>query len=125
MYPVATLWSTTYHENVLTVDPNAAEVNGARPKRTEVQQKSHVFEANFQNQLLSKYNQKSKLKLQEWSKLTANKKTLMTIIFGQCNDATRTEIALGANYNTDCENGEFNNFLTRLQTVCYGSDDRG
>ena len=49
----------------------------------------------------------------------------MTIIFGQCNDATRTEIALGANYNTDCENRELINFLARLQTVYYGSDDGG
>ena len=49
----------------------------------------------------------------------------MTIIFGQCNDATRTKTALGANYKTDCENRELINFLTRLQTVCYGSDNRG
>ena len=43
----------------------------------------------------------------------------MTIIFGQCDNATRTEIALGANYETNCEDGELINFLTRLQTVCY------
>ena len=47
-YPVATLWSTTYHVNVLTVDLNAAEVNGARPQCTEVQQKSHIFDPNLQ-----------------------------------------------------------------------------
>ena len=49
----------------------------------------------------------------------------MTIIFAQCNNATRIEIALGGNYNIDRENGELINSLTRLQTVCYGSDDGG
>ena len=93
--------------------------------RTEMQQKYHVFNPNLQKQLLSDYNQKSKLKLQEWSKLTADKKSLITIIFGQCDDATRTEIALGTNYKKDCEDGNLINFLTRLQTVCYGSEDRG
>ena len=63
-----------------------------------VQEKSHVHNPNLQIQLLLDYNQKSKLKLQEWSKLTADKKSLITIIFGQCNDTTRTEIALGTNY---------------------------
>ena len=42
-YHVATLWSTTYHVNVLTVNPNAAEVNGGRPQHREMQQKSHVL----------------------------------------------------------------------------------
>ena len=42
-----------------------------------------------------------------WSKLVSDKKSLITIIFGQCNDATRTKIA----------------FLTRLRTICYKSDD--
>ena len=49
----------------------------------------------------------------------------MTIIFGQCDDATRTEIALGPTYETDYEGGELINFLTRLRTVCFGSNDGG
>ena len=102
-----------------------ANSQGFRVIRTEMQEKSHVIDPNLQKQLLSDYKQKLNLKLQEWSKLTANKKSLMTIIFGQCDDATRTEIALGANYKTDHEDGELINFLTRLQTVFYGSDDRG
>ena len=48
----------------------------------------------------------------------------MTIIYGQCDDATRTEIALGPN-ETVCANGELINFLAILQTVCYGSNDGG
>ena len=85
----------------------------------------HIFNPNLHKQLLSDYDQKSKLKVQEWSELTANKKSLMTIIFRQCNNATRTKIALGLNYKTNCEDEELINFLTRLQTFCYGSDDGG
>ena len=75
--------------------------------------------------IVSKYDLKCKLKLQEWSKLTSNKKSLMTIIYGQCDDATRTEIALGTNYETICIDRELINFLEIIQTVCYGSDDGG
>ena len=57
------------------------------------------------------------------SKLTADKKFLTTIIFGQCNDATRTEIALGATYKTDHQDGNIINFLKQLHTLYYGSVD--
>ena len=49
----------------------------------------------------------------------------MTIIFGQCNDPTRTKIALGTTYKTDCQDGSIISFLARLWTVCYGNDDGG
>ena len=52
---------------------------------------------NLQKQLLLEYDHKSKTKTQKWAKLTANKKSLITIIFGQQDDATRTKIALGTN----------------------------
>ena len=65
----------------------------------------HSFDANFQKQLLSDFDQKSKIKLQEYSKFVADKKTLMTIIYGQCDKAAKIEIALGANYNADCQTG--------------------
>ena len=88
-------------------------------------QKIHVFNANLQKHLLAKHKQKSKIKSQEWSKLVADKKLLITIVFGQCDDATRTEIALSANYKTDRDAGNLINFLTRLRTVCYKSDNGG
>ena len=72
-----------------------------------------------------KYDLKCQLKLQEWSKLTFDKKSLMTIIYRQCDNATRTEIALGTNYETIRANAELNNFLAILKTVCYGSDNGG
>ena len=90
-----------------------------------MQQKSHVFNPNLQKWLLLEYNLKYKLKLQGWSKFTSDKKSLMTIIYGQCNNATRTEIALRTSYETVCANVELINFLTILETVCYGSDNEG
>ena len=125
-YPNTTLWSNTYHVQIQTVDPTApADQHNVRPVVTAMQEKSHVFDPNLQKQFLSEYDMKYKLKLQEWSKLIADKQSLMTIICGQCNNATRTEIALGANYKTNCENGELINFLTILQIVCYGSNNGG
>ena len=121
-YPNTTLWSNTYHVQVQTVDLNAAaDQHNVRPVVTAMQEKSHVFDPNLQKQLLSEYEMKCKLKLQEWSKLTADKKSLMTIIYGQCNDATRTKIALGTNYKTICANTELINTLAILRTVCYRS----
>ena len=125
-YPEPALWSSTYHVQLDVVDLLVLpDFQGVCVLRTEIQQKSHIFAPNLQNQLLLDYNQKSKLKLQEWSKLTADKKSLMNIIYGQCNNATRTEITLGTNYETICEDGELMNFLTILRTVCYGSDNLG
>ena len=69
------------------------------------------------------YDLKWKLKLQEWSKLNVDKKSLMTIIYGQCDNATRTKIALCTNYKTVCANGELINFLAILRKFCYGIDD--
>ena len=83
-YPNATLWSSTYlvQVNVVNaiavVDPQTLR----RPLITEMQQKSHVFDPNLQKRLLLEYNLKCKLKLQEWSKLNSNKKSLLTIIYG-------------------------------------------
>ena len=125
-YPDPTRWSTTYHVQVATVNPNGTpDSKGILPVVMELQMKSHVSDPNLQKQLLSEYDQKSKLKLQEWAKLGSDKKSLITIIYGQCDDATRTEIALGASYEQDRKDGNLVNFLERLRTVCYGSDDGG
>ena len=49
----------------------------------------------------------------------------MTIIYGQCNDATRTDIALSDDYEIIRANAELIRFLAILRTVCYGSNDGG
>ena len=56
-------------------------------------------------------------------KFVANKKALITIIFRQYDKATKTKIALGTNYEADCQAGRLINFLNQLHTVCFGSDD--
>ena len=47
------------------------------------------------------------------------------LIFGQCDEATKTKIALGENYAVDHQVGRLVEFLNRLHTVCFGSDDNG
>ena len=98
-YPDTGRWSNTYHVEVRTVDPAAQpDANtGLCPLVTKVHEKTHVFNPNLQKQLLSEHDMKCKLKLQEWSKPLANKRSLMTIIYGQCNNATRTKIDFGNN----------------------------
>ena len=49
----------------------------------------------------------------------------MTIIFCQCNNATKTKIILGKTYKTDCWDGSIINFLARLQTFCNRNADGG
>ena len=71
------------------------------------------------------YNQKSKTKSQELAKLTTNKKLLITIIYGQCNAATKTKIVLCTTYKADHDAGNLINFLTKLRTICYKSNDGG
>ena len=67
----------------------------------------------------------SKNKSLEYSKFVANKKASITIIFGQCNKATKTKITLGETYVPDHQAGRLIKFLKRLRTVCFGSDDGG
>ena len=50
---------------------------------------------------------------------------LITIFFGQCNDAKITKITLGTSYVVDCDARNLINFLTILRTVCYEINDGG
>ena len=90
-YPDATRWSYTYHVEVDTVDPQGVlDGNGLRVPILEKQMRTNVFNPNLQKELLLDHNMKCKLKLQEWYKLLADKRSLMTIIYRQCDNATRT-----------------------------------
>ena len=81
---------------MVTVDANAQQnaQTGRCPEVVEVQEKTHIFDQNLQKQLLLEHDIQYKLKLGECSKLLADKRSLMTFIYGQCDDATRTKIAL-------------------------------
>ena len=50
---------------------------------------------------------------------------MITVIFGQCDNTTKTKIALGTTYKADREDGNLNDFLTRLWTVWYKSVNGG
>ena len=47
------------------------------------------------------------------------------IITGQCNEATKTKIAIGVAYTADRKAGRLIEFLKQLRIVCFGNDDGG
>ena len=49
----------------------------------------------------------------------------MTIIYGQCDEATKTKIACGRTSPADCQDKNFMKFLQRVCIVCFGSNDGG
>ena len=89
------------------------------------EQRAHVFDANLQKQLQSDFDQKSKIKSQEYSKFIVDKMALMAIIYGQCNKTTKTKIALGRLYDADCQDGNLIKLLKQVRAVCFGRDNGG
>ena len=49
----------------------------------------------------------------------------MTIIYGQCGEATKTKITLGVTYAVDCQEKNTIKFFKRVRAVCFGSNNRG
>ena len=47
------------------------------------------------------------------------------ILVGQCDEATQTKIALGANYTEDRDAGRLLAFIERMCSICFGGDDGG
>ena len=98
VYLDAALWSNTYHGQIKTLNSTVApDAYGVCPSIIKMEEKTHIFNSNLQKQLLADSDQKSKIKSQEWAKLISDKKSLITIIFGQCDGATRTKIVLSTN----------------------------
>ena len=112
-YPNATRWSSTHHVEIQIVTPGAKVdlTTGLRPFVLIVVEQTHVFDTNIQKQLLSEYKRNSKNKSLEYAKFLADKKALTTLIFGQCNEATKTKIALGTTYTVDRKEGNLINFI--------------
>ena len=74
------------------MEPEAdAEPNGSRPVRFRTMEQTHVTDTNLQKELLSEYERNSKNKSQEFTKFLADKKSLITILFGQYDEATQTK----------------------------------
>ena len=82
-YPNATQWSSTHKVYVKVINETqpTTGMNNLHPLKTVMMDKSHVFNPNLQKKLIFEYDQKSKLKSQEWSKLKSDEKSVMTIIF--------------------------------------------
>lgn len=89
-YPNANQWSTTHHVQISTVKlMNVPLANGLRPAWMEWTQ---VLDANLPEEQLLEYKRNSKNKSQEYAKFLTDKKALITTIFGQCDEATKTKI---------------------------------
>ena len=101
-YLDANRWSTTHHLQISTVNSEAnAAPNGSRPVLFQTMGQTHVTDANLQKELLSEYKRNSQNKTQEYTKFLADKKSLIMMLFGQCDEANQTEIAFGANCTED------------------------
>ena len=129
-YPDPIQWLDTCNVEIETVNPTAPldVQTGAHPITITMVKKTHILTQIFtkkQLQLLLEYNQKYKIKSHEWSKLTADKKSLLTIKYRQCGAATRTKIALRGTYKTDCQARNIINFLKQVHTIFFGSDNGG
>ena len=118
-----------YHTpiQVSTVNPRGttgidATIN-ERPVAYKTVEQTIVTNANLQKQLLSEYERNSKNKSQEYSKFLQDKKSLITILFGQCDEATQTEIALGDNYTEDRNEGRLLAFIEQLRSICFGGNN--
>ena len=128
-YPNANLWSNTHQIQVASVLPEAALVEGTIPNERVVTYKfveqTIVTNKNLQKQLLSEYKHNFKNKSQEYSKFLRDKKSLITILFEQCDEATQTEIALGNNYTDDHDEGRLLAFIERLHAIWFSGNNGG
>ena len=125
-YLDANLWSTTHNVKISTVNLDAdVEANGLRPVHCQMMEQTHVTDTNLQKELLPEYKRNSKNKSQEYSKFLVDKKSLITILFEQCDEATQTKISLGATYTADHNAGRLLAFIEQMCTVCFGGDDGG
>ena len=88
-------------------------------------EQTHVTDANLQKDLLSKYERNFKNKSQEYAKFLTDKKSLITILYGQYDEATQTRIALGDTYTEDCDEGRLLGFIEQMRSICFGGDSGG
>ena len=82
------------------------------PIDLEMVENTPIFNSNPQEQhQCLDYNQESNVKSQEWDDLLANKKSIMKIILGQCDEDTRARIALDSSDEYNMKIGELIKFL--------------
>ena len=65
-YPDSDLWSNSYDVEIKTVDRLVVPLGNSKlPPIIRLEQKTHVFNANLQKQILSAFEHKSQIKFQE------------------------------------------------------------
>ena len=107
-YPDATQWLNTHHVEIQTVAPGAKidTTTSVRPFVPIVVKQAYVFDTNLQKQLLSQYKRNSKKKSLEYTKFLAKNKALITIIVGQCNEATKNRNCSWSNLHSGPQRSE-------------------
>ena len=117
----------THYIQIASVNPTAEAGAGTnmRPLTYQVMEQTIVTNANLQKQLRSEYKYDSKNKSQEYNKFLADKKSLITILYGQCDEATQTEISLGDTYTADRNDGKLLAFIQQMRSICFGGDNGG
>ena len=105
--------ASSQYVEIQTVAPGDAidATNGVRPFVPNVVEQTHVFEANPQKQILSENKRKSKNKSLEYTQFLVEKSSIHNLIFGQCDEATKTKIPLGETYAVDCKEVKLINFI--------------
>ena len=128
-YINANIWPCTQQIQVVTVAAGADQIEGSLTGKRAITYKlvneTIVTNVNLQKQLLLKYKRNSQIKSQEYSKFLQDKKSVCTILYGQCDEATQTEIALGDNYTEDRDEGRLLAFIERLRAICFGGNNGG
>ena len=122
-----TRWSITHHVQISSVNPEADLVEGTnmRPVTYQAMEQTIVTNANLQKQLLLEYKRNFKNKSQEYNKFLLDKKSLITILFGQCDETTQTKISLGDTYAEYRDAGRLLAFIQQMRTVYFVGDDGG
>ena len=112
-----------YSDTLRLLPPIYVEIDTVDPNREMTASSSRpvikILNDNLQDQLTSAYELKKGLKQSEWDKSITNMKLIMTLTCGQYNTVALSQLALGATYKVDHNNGNLINFPDQLRVVCY------
>ena len=116
--------NTSYHRRYRD-HPNIGVTNRRAWGYLRIGEWDNCHKRKPKEQLLSQYKRNSRIKSQEYSKFLQDKKSLWTILYGQCDEATQTEIALWDNYTEDRNEGRLLAFFEQVRAICFSGDDGG
>ena len=125
-YPASNWWLRQINVKIDTVDNSGVrDANGDCPVIKLLTIKTRIFNENWYKWLTSEYETKHRFKQLDWHKYTANKKVVLTLVFGQCNEAILTKYALGTIYEVNHKVGNLVNFFQQLRFICYQNNNSG